>query len=123
MMLGLCPRAETHRYPYTLRIWSHDFRKRLSWRESFLKFLRFAAAASAGALLAACSGQGAGLPAQTASTNSGITENVAGRVQTPAEMHGWIPRYAVMQPKNIDFASLDAQRDATKTIGYYTGSV
>jgi hypothetical protein len=88
-----------------------------------LKFLRFAAAASAGALLAACSGQGAGLPAQTASTNSGITENVAGRVQTPAEMHGWIPRYAVMQPKNIDFASLDAQRDATKTIGYYTGSV
>jgi hypothetical protein len=88
-----------------------------------LKFLRFAAAASAGALLAACSGQGAGLPAQTASTNSGITENVAGRVQTPAEMHGWIPRYAVMQPKNVDFASLDAQRDATKTIGYYTGSV
>jgi hypothetical protein len=88
-----------------------------------LNLLRIAAATSAGALLAACSGQGAGLPAQSAATNSGISQNVAGRVQTPAEAHGWVPRFAVMQPHNVDFASLDAQRDATKTIGYYTGSV
>ncbi|HXM06548.1 MAG TPA: hypothetical protein VN936_03750, partial [Candidatus Acidoferrum sp.] len=40
-----------------------------------------------------------------------------------AEAHGWVPRFAVMQPHNVDFASLDAQRDASKTIGYYTGSV
>ncbi|HEY3674846.1 MAG TPA: hypothetical protein VGK84_02530 [Candidatus Tumulicola sp.] len=85
--------------------------------------LRIAAAGSAAALLAACSGQGAGLPAQSAATGSNISQNVAGRVQTPAEMHGWVPRFAVMQPRSVDFASLDAQRNAGKTIGYYTGSV
>jgi hypothetical protein len=88
-----------------------------------LNLLRIAAATSAGALLAACSGQGAGLPSQSVSTNAGISQNVAGRAETPAELHGWVPRFAVRPPQNVDFASLDAQRDAQKTIGYFTGSV
>jgi hypothetical protein len=88
-----------------------------------LNLLRIAAAASAAALLAACSGQGAGLPSQSVSSNAGVTAGAAGRVQTPAELHGWVPRYAIMAPHNVDFASLNAQRDAQKTVPFFAGSV
>jgi hypothetical protein len=91
--------------------------------EEFLNLLRFAAAASAGALLAACSGQGGGLPGQGIASNSSVNANVAGRATTPAEQHGWIPRFAVMTPKNVDMSQLDAMRAAGKALPFYTGSV
>jgi hypothetical protein len=87
--------------------------------EEFLNLLRFAAAASAGALLAACSGQGGGLPGQGSSANA----NVAGHAGTIAEQHGWVPRFAVMSPKNVDMSKIEGLRDANKSLPFFSGSV
>jgi hypothetical protein len=91
--------------------------------EEFLNLLRFAAAASAGALLAACSGQGAGLPAQGTASNSNAIVNVAGHAGTIADQHGWVPRFAIMAPKNVDMSKIEELRDANKSLPFYTGSV
>jgi hypothetical protein len=89
--------------------------------DEFLNLLRISAATAAGALLAACSGQGGALPTQSASGSA--LSQVAGRMQTPAQEHGWNPHFAVMQPRNVDFASLQEQAKSNKALPFYTGSV
>jgi hypothetical protein len=87
-----------------------------------LNLLRISAAAAAGALLAACSGQSGSLPTQNAAPASALTD-VVGHAQSPAEAHGWTPRFTVMQPRNVDFASLEGQAKTQKSLPFYTGSV
>ena len=88
-----------------------------------MNLLRFAAAASAGALLAACSGQGGGLPGQGIASNSSVNANVAGRAGSIADQRGWVPRFAVMAPKNVNMSKIEALRDANKSLPFFTGSV
>lgn len=89
-----------------------------------MNFARIAAAIAAGAVLAACSGQGGAIPTQPQSFAPAAGQagaDVAGR--SPAEQYHWTPRYTTLPARNVDFAALQRMQGAATTIPFYAGSV
>lgn len=82
---------------------------------------RIAAAVAAGALLAACGGQGGTMPAQSQSASQAAPFAGGTTGRSIAEMHHWVPRYVTMKPQNVDYANL--KQGASTTIPFYNGSV
>jgi hypothetical protein len=89
-----------------------------------MNFGRIAAAVAAGAMLAACSGQGGTIPTQSQGAGQSVPfagGNAAGR--SPAEINHWVPRYIEMTPRGVDFSALKAHPGASNTIPFYSSSV
>jgi hypothetical protein len=89
-----------------------------------MNFGRIAAAVAAGAMLAACSGQGGTIPTQSQGASQSVPfagGNTAGR--SPAEINHWVPRYIEMTPRGVDFAAIKTHPSASNTIPFYNGSV
>lgn len=71
--------------------------------------LRYPIALCAGvALLAGCGGHESVVPTTAGSS---------------AEFNRWTPQYLALPSRDVDFASLDAQRDAGRTIPFFGGSI
>lgn len=60
------------------------------------------------ALLAGCAGHESVVPTTAGSS---------------AELNHWTPQYLALPSRDVDFASLDAQRDAGRTIPFFGGSI
>jgi hypothetical protein len=88
-----------------------------------LNFSRIAAAAAVGALLAACSGQGGSIPSQPQTAPGTGFANAGTAAKSPADLHHWIPKYATLPARNVDFAKLPSQAGASTSIPFFNGSV
>jgi hypothetical protein len=86
-----------------------------------MNFGRIAAAVAAGAMLAACGGQGIAPNAAPAGSTSQVVP-FTGTGSSPAEINHWVPRYITMKP-HVDFAQLRTRQGAASTIPFFTGSV
>jgi hypothetical protein len=76
------------------------------------------------ALLAGCGGHGAVIPSQPEAAGQGSFQN--GRmpgVNGQFELRQLVPRFLTLPSRNVDFATLDAQRAASRTIPFYTGMI
>ncbi|HKU82118.1 MAG TPA: hypothetical protein VJP76_08105 [Candidatus Tumulicola sp.] len=90
-----------------------------------MNFSRIAAAAAAGAVLAACSGQNGALPTQPGTANgiAGAPMGVANAGKSPAEINHWVPRYTTLPARGIDRNALETMQAAGTTIPYFTKTV
>lgn len=86
-----------------------------------MKFGKFAAAIAAGAILAACGGQG-GVPYSSSPSTTSQAVPFVGNGTSPAEINHWVPRYLV-RTSHVSFDASKVHPGVATTIPYFTSSV